>query len=164
MGCTKTPLEGGSAHPISVLSESAASYLCYLMLTCTHSNDATHSSRYLRIVVKPAADIIMAGTRGTRFLYTIHSSHHPTGSQFSYLGREQGADWVSFHCLSRSDVPFRVGSKPPLIMLTTLRSITFRSITVCLSACLSVRPSVRLRACVRVRVCAFFFVCAYVRA
>ena len=23
------------------------SYLCYLMLTCTHSNDATHSSRYV---------------------------------------------------------------------------------------------------------------------
>ena len=29
-----------------MLSESIASYLCYLMLTCTHSNDATHSSRY----------------------------------------------------------------------------------------------------------------------
>ena len=51
MGCTKTPLEGGSAHPISVLSESAASHLCYLMLTCTHSNDATHSSRYPSLAV-----------------------------------------------------------------------------------------------------------------
>ena len=27
-------------------SESLASYLCYLMLMCTHSNDSTHSSRY----------------------------------------------------------------------------------------------------------------------
>ena len=44
-----------SAHPISVLSESVASYLCCLMLTCTrsndatpflHSNDSTHSFRY----------------------------------------------------------------------------------------------------------------------
>ena len=37
MGCTT----------ISVLSESVASYLCYLMLTCKHANDATHSFRYL---------------------------------------------------------------------------------------------------------------------
>ena len=40
MGCTD-PLEGGSAHPISFLSESVASYLCSLMLTCAHSNDST---------------------------------------------------------------------------------------------------------------------------
>ena len=46
MGCIDPPLEGWSAHPISVLSGSVASSLCYLMLTCTHSNDATHSSRY----------------------------------------------------------------------------------------------------------------------
>ena len=39
--------EGGSAHPTSVLSESVASYLCYLMLTCAHSNDSTHSCRCL---------------------------------------------------------------------------------------------------------------------
>ena len=47
MGCTDPPKKGGSAHPISVLLESVASYLCYLMLTCTHCNDVTsHSSRY----------------------------------------------------------------------------------------------------------------------
>ena len=40
------PLEGGSAHPISVLSESVASYICYLMLTFAHSNGATHFFRY----------------------------------------------------------------------------------------------------------------------
>jgi len=39
MGCTD-PLR-------SVLSESVASYLCYVMLTCTHADDSTHSSRYL---------------------------------------------------------------------------------------------------------------------
>jgi len=41
-GCTD-PFRRGSAHPISVLLEPAASYLCYLMLTCTHSNGRTHS-------------------------------------------------------------------------------------------------------------------------
>ena len=46
MGYTDLPLEGGTARPISILSASVASYLCYLMLTCTHSNDATHSFRY----------------------------------------------------------------------------------------------------------------------
>ena len=45
MGCAD-PLRRRSAHPISVLSGSVASYLCYLMLTCTHSNDSTHSFRY----------------------------------------------------------------------------------------------------------------------
>ena len=50
MGCADPPSKGsskgGRQHPISVLSESVPSYLCYLMLTCTHSNDATHSCRY----------------------------------------------------------------------------------------------------------------------
>ena len=35
----------GSAHPISVLLGSVASYLGYFMLTCAHSNDSSHSIR-----------------------------------------------------------------------------------------------------------------------
>ena len=45
-----------SVHPISVLYESVASYLCYLMLTCTHSNDATHSFRYTVVIDRPLAE------------------------------------------------------------------------------------------------------------
>ena len=33
-------------HPLRYFVNSVASYLCYLMLTCRHCNDATHSSRY----------------------------------------------------------------------------------------------------------------------
>ena len=44
-----TPLDGGSAHPTSVLSKSVANYLCCLTLTCTRSVLMTqhHSFRYV---------------------------------------------------------------------------------------------------------------------
>ena len=62
MGCTDPPSKG-SVHPISVLSELVASCLCYLMLTCTHSNDATHSFRYMTpILVVPQVAIGALGS------------------------------------------------------------------------------------------------------
>lgn len=45
------------AHPVSVLTESAASYLCYSMLTCTRSIASTHSFRY---VLKDRMDLAEA--------------------------------------------------------------------------------------------------------
>ena len=62
MGCTD-PLrrEGGSGHPISVLSELVASYLCFLLLTCTHSNDATHSFRYRILNMIPRHELRVGG-------------------------------------------------------------------------------------------------------
>ena len=50
VGCTDPPSKA-SAHPISVLSEAVASNLCYLMLTCIHPDDSTHSFRYVHAQV-----------------------------------------------------------------------------------------------------------------
>ena len=59
----RPPLEGGgSAHLISGISESVASYLCYLMLTCTHADDSSHFFRYGYTVKVTTGELKDAGT------------------------------------------------------------------------------------------------------
>ena len=86
-----TPLEGGSTHPISVLPESVASDFCYLMLTCAHFDDATHSFRYNygkldftnEMEYQPgsplAGSVLGTVSNVNTFLNTLKWKHSPTG-------------------------------------------------------------------------------------
>ena len=93
MGCADPP---STAHPISVLSELVASYLCYFMLTCTHSDDSTYSSRYLDAVGKYMCIFLCASI-------AYHVQHCATTNAHTEEPKEgrikPGCFWVSisFH-------------------------------------------------------------------
>ena len=62
-------LEGGSAHPISVLSRSVASYLCRFMLTYAHSDDSNNDAgtHYLTNTVD---DLDRDGMEGAKYMHS----------------------------------------------------------------------------------------------